>query len=70
MGWEGIGDALGTVFKWWTPEQVKARAKDKIKRLKNEKKLLLKQPSNAANIKRLDAIDNELDKLQEYLNNR
>jgi len=70
MGWEGIGDALGTIFKWWTPEQVKARAKDKIKRLKDEKKQILKKASTAVNIKRLDAIDNELDKLQEYLNNR
>jgi len=70
MGWEGIGDVLGTIFKWVTPELVKARVKDKIKRLKNEQRQLLKKDSTTANIKRLDAIERELDKLQSYLNNR
>ena len=70
MGWEGIGDVLGTIFIWVTPELVKARVKDKIKRLKNEQRQLLKKDSTTANIKRLDAIERELDKLQSYLNNR
>jgi len=69
MGWEGIGDAIGTIFKWWTPEQVKARAKDKIKRLKNEKKQLLKQVCSTATTTRLDVIERELDQLQSYIEN-
>ena len=64
-----IFGVLDKVFSWWTPEQVKARAKDKIKRLKDEKKQLLKQPFSTSNASRVDAIESELDKLQEYIKN-
>ena len=69
MGWDGIGDVLGTIFKWWTPAEVKARARDKIKRLKNERKKLLKKDCTPANIKRLDRVESELERLQDYLKN-
>lgn len=69
MGWEGLGTAIGTIFSWFTPEQIKARVKDKIKRLKNERKEILKKDETDANVKRINAIDVELIKLQEYISN-
>lgn len=69
MGWEGIGTAIGTIFSWFTPEQIEARARDKIKRLKNERKQILKKDCDDRSIKRVNAIDDELSRLQEYLNN-
>lgn len=68
--------ALGDIFKiignltaWWTPEQVKARAKDKLERLKDERKKILQQPASLKNVKRLNDIDDSIDKLQDYLSN-
>jgi len=69
MGWEGIGDLIGTLAKWWTPEQIKARALDKIKRLENEKKQILKQNCTAANIKRMSVIQSSLNRLKNYIEN-
>lgn len=68
MGLDGLWDLIGTVAKWWTPEQVKARATDKLRDLKNERKKILKQESlSDSDINKLNKLDANITRLQEYL---
>jgi hypothetical protein len=69
MGWEGIGDLIGTIAKWWTPEKVKARARQKLEKLKEEESDLLNQPQNIKNTARMLAIRRDIKRLQTYLGN-
>ena len=69
MGWEGIGDLIGTIAKWWTPEKVKARARQKLVKLKEEENDLLSKESNSKNTTRLLIIRRDIARLQAYLGN-
>ncbi len=69
MGWEGIGDLIGTVAKWWTPEAVKARARQKLLKLKEEENDLLFQVKSDKVNTRLLVIRRDIKRLQDYLGN-
>lgn len=67
MGWEGIGDLIGTIAKWWTPEKVKARARQKLNKLKEEENDILLKPQNPKFTARLLVIRRDIKRLQDYL---
>ena len=69
MVWEGIGDLIGTIAKHWTPEQIKARARDKIEKLQEEESALLDKKSNAKTSARLLIIRRDIKRLQDYCKN-
>ena len=69
MGWEGIGDLIGTIAKWWTPEKVKARARQKLAKLKEEENDLLFKPQTDKGIARLLIIRRDISRLQACLGN-
>jgi hypothetical protein len=69
MGWEGIGDLIGTIAKWWTPEKVKARARQKIIKLREEENDLLFKDPCPKNSARLLIIRRNINRLQTYLSN-
>lgn len=69
MGWEGIGDLIGTVAKWWTPEKVKARARAKLKTLRRQRYELLRKKSTPKNVARLATVREHIGRLQDYLEN-
>lgn len=67
MGWEGIGDLIGVVAKWWSPEKVKARARVKFSKLKEEEREILSKPATAKSADRLLVIRRDISRLQTYL---
>jgi hypothetical protein len=69
MGWEGIGDLIGTIAKWWTPEKVKERARQKLAKLKEEENDILFKDPSPKNTTRLLAIRRDIARLQNYLSN-
>jgi hypothetical protein len=69
MGWEGIGDLIGTIAKWWTPEKVKARARQKLAKLKEEENDLLSKTPEPKTVARLLTIRRDISRLQSYLGN-
>mgnify|MGYP001611913277 CR=1 FL=1 len=69
MGWEGIGDLIGTIAKWWTPEKVKARARQKLAKLKEEENDLLSKGQNPKNTTRLLVVRRDISRLQTYCGN-
>ena len=69
MGWDGIGDLIGTIAKWWTPEQVKARARQALAKLREEENdLLFKAKSDKVNA-RLLIVRRDIARLQNKLSN-
>jgi hypothetical protein len=69
MGWEGIGDLIGTIAKWWTPEKVKARARSKLLKLVEEENGLLKKDCTDKIATRLMRVRRDIRRLQTYLAN-
>jgi len=69
MGWEGIGDLIGTIAKWWTPEKVRERARNKLAKLKEEENEILKRPPNPKTSACLLAVRRDITRLQAYLAN-
>lgn len=69
MGWDGIGDLIGTISKWWTPEKVKARARQALIKLKEEENDLLFQAKTDRVIARLLVIRRNIKRLQDRLTN-
>ena len=69
MGWEGIGDLIGTIAKWWAPEKVRERARTKLSRLKEEEREILKKPADNKTGARLLIIRRDIGRLQTYLAN-
>ena len=67
MGWEGLGDLIGTIAKWWTPEKVKARARQKLKKLKEEENDILLKPQTPKLTARLLVLRRDIARLQNYL---
>jgi hypothetical protein len=67
MGWEGIGDLIGTIAKWWTPEKVKARARQKLANLKREENDILLKPQTPKLTARLLVLRRDIARLQNYI---
>jgi hypothetical protein len=69
MGVDKIFDIIGVVASWWTPEKVKARARQKLKRLQEERNDLLNKPATEKTSTRLVVIMRDINRLQSYLAN-
>lgn len=69
MGWDKIIDIISVGFSWWTPEKVKARARQKLKNLKKEENAILKKKCTWKNSARLGVIRSNIKRLQDYLAN-
>ncbi len=69
MSLDGIFEAIGTIAKWWTPEKVKSRAREKLKNLEEEAHEILKKEPSAINARKLLNIRRNIKRLQDYLAN-
>lgn len=67
MGFDKIFDIIGVVASWWTPEKVKARARQKLAKLKGEENDLFSQTPSPKTTARLLVIRRDISRLQNYL---
>lgn len=69
MGFDKIFDILAIGASWWSPEKVKARARQKLQKLKEEESDLLFKEPNAKNSTRIVRVRRDIKRLQDYLAN-
>ena len=66
MGFDGIIDILGVVAKHWTPEKIKARARQKLSKLKEEEREILSKESTPKNSARLAVVRRNIKRLSDF----
>ena len=69
MGFSSIFDILGVVFKQFTPEKIKSRARMKLNKLKEEERALLDKEPTRKNSVRIIAVRRNIKRLQAYFAN-
>jgi len=68
MGFDKIFDIISVGASWWTPEKVKARARTKLEKLRDEERsIILNTKSDAKTNARLGVIRRDIKRLSRYL---